>query len=227
MRRIGIVFAVVLSAAMFLWGGCGNDAPNRSPTGPPIDSDLMRALTAREQVHHQAALAAVEIGSLRAETGRYASDMDSLLDDMCEAMGDSCPAYLDPEAAKQTVHGGIVAPPAMLQVFDMRGYPMHDPRLLPANKQRELHGVFDAHGYTGVVATDTEQEFRRYLRSGDRITARTRIESISEEKSTALGAGYFVVTRTRFSDQQGEEVGSLSFRVLKFRPKAPAAKEPK
>jgi len=140
----------------------------------------------------------------------------------CEAMGDTLPIYLDAEQAKRTLHGGIVAPPAMLQVWDMRGYAMHDPKLLPPNKQRELHGVFDAAGYTGVVATDTEQEFKRYLRPGDRITTHTRIEAISEQKTTALGAGYFIVTRTRFTDQHGEEVGSLTFRVLKFRPKPPA-----
>ncbi len=29
----------------------------------------------------------------------------------CEAMGDTNPAYLDPDAAKASVHGGIVAPP--------------------------------------------------------------------------------------------------------------------
>jgi uncharacterized OB-fold protein/acyl dehydratase len=148
---------------------------------------------------------------------------EAMIRHWCEAMGDANPAYLDPAAAKRSVHGGIVAPPTMLQVWDMRGFPMHDPSLLPPNKQRELHGVFDAAGYTGVVATDTEQEFRRYLRPGDRITAHTVIESISEEKATALGTGHFVVTRTRFTDQKGEEVGSLSFRVLKFRPNRPAA----
>jgi acyl dehydratase len=146
---------------------------------------------------------------------------EAMIRHWCEAMGDSNPAYLDPEAAERSVHGGIVAPPTMLQVWDMRGYAMHDPALLPPNKQRRLHGIFDAAGYTGVVATDTEQEFHRALRPGDRITAHTVIESISEQKTTALGIGYFVVTRTRMSDQQGEEVGSLSFRVLKFRPKQP------
>jgi uncharacterized OB-fold protein/acyl dehydratase len=148
---------------------------------------------------------------------------EAMIRHWCEAMGDANPAYLDPEAAARGRHGGIVAPPTMLQVWDMRGYPMHDPKLLPQNKQRELHAVFDAHGYTGVVATDTEQEYRRYLRPGDRITCHTVIESISEQKTTALGVGYFVVTRSRFTDQRGEEVGSLSFRVLKFRPNRPAA----
>lgn len=153
---------------------------------------------------------------------------EAMIRHWCDAMGDQNPAYLDADAAAETVHGGLVAPPTMLQSWEMRGYPMHDAtRLLPQNNQRKLHAVFDEAGYTGVVATDTEQEYARYLRPGDRITAETTIESISEEKATALGIGYFIVTRSVFSDEQGEEVGNLSFRVLKFKPaqEAQAAQE--
>jgi uncharacterized OB-fold protein len=83
--------------------------------------------------------------------------------------------------------------------------------------------VFDDAGYTGVVATNTEQEYQRYLSPGDSVTAETTIESISEEKATALGIGYFIVTRTVFSDQEGREIGWLTFRVLKFKPAQAAA----
>jgi acyl dehydratase len=116
----------------------------------------------------------------------------------CDALGDENAAYLDPNLAKDTVHGGIVAPPAMLQAWVLPGYPMHDSALVETNKQRELHRVFDEHGYTGVVATNTEQEYKRYLRPGDQVTAETTIESLSEQKATALGVGYFIVTRTIF-----------------------------
>ncbi|MDJ0867529.1 MAG: bifunctional MaoC family dehydratase N-terminal/OB-fold nucleic acid binding domain-containing protein [Myxococcota bacterium] len=141
----------------------------------------------------------------------------------CEVMGDENPVYTDPAKAKESVHEGIVAPPTMMQTWDMRGYPMHDPSLLD-NKQRELHRVFDEAGYTGVVATNTEQEFERYLAPGDTVTSETTIESISEQKATALGIGYFIVTRTIFTDQDGEQIGWLTFRVLKFKPaQQPAA----
>ena len=140
-----------------------------------------------------------------------------------EVMGDENAVYTDPAKAKESVHGALVAPPSMLQVWDMRGYPMHDPSLIQ-NAQRELHAIFDEAGFTGVVATNTEQEFLRYLEPGDTITSETTIESISEQKATALGVGYFVVTRTTFQDQKGEEVGWLTFRVLKFKPnQQPAA----
>ncbi len=145
----------------------------------------------------------------------------------CQAMGDENPAYLDAAIAKQTPHEGIVSPPTMLQAWHLPGYPMSDPSRLPTNRQRELHALLDSHGYTGVVATDCEQEYQRYLRPGDRVSGETTFESISEEKATALGIGYFIVTRTVFSDQNGDEVGWMTFRVLKFKPAAqPAAAAP-
>ena len=136
----------------------------------------------------------------------------------CEAMGNTNPIYTDPETAAQSIHGGIVAPPTMLQAWVLRGIQMADPAGLPQNKQIELHQLLTDHGYTSVVATNCEQGYSRYLRPGDEISLTTTIESISEEKATALGIGYFINTRDVFHDQNGEEVGWMTFRVLKFMP---------
>jgi len=143
---------------------------------------------------------------------------EAMIRHWCEAMGDRNPAYLDPEAAKRTVHGGIVAPPVMLQAWILGGLEMADDTAGPRNKQQELHRLLSEHGYTGVVATNTEQEYARYLRPGDRVQAVTTIASISEEKATGLGTGYFIETRTDFRDQQEAPLGSITFRVLKFKP---------
>ena len=134
----------------------------------------------------------------------------------CEAMGDANGAYSDPEQAAASVHGELVAPPTMLQAWILGGVAMASGEADPRDKQKELHRLFDDHGFTGVVATNTEQEYTRYLRMGDEIRARTVIESISEQKATGLGVGYFINTRTTFFDQEDEEVGWLTFRVLKF-----------
>jgi len=136
----------------------------------------------------------------------------------CETMGDANPVYVDPATAKASRHGRLVAPPTMMQAWTMAGFPMAAGYDAPRDKQQELHQLFDQAGYTGVVATDCTQEYDRYLEPGDVVTATATIESISEEKATALGIGYFVETRTRYSDQHGEEVGSMVFRVLKFKP---------
>jgi len=134
----------------------------------------------------------------------------------CEAIGDTNPVYTDPEAARRSVHGGIVAPPVMLQAWVMRGV-----RPRPAaggNARDELMAILDAAGFTSVVATDCEQEYHRYLRLGDHLSMTSTIESISDEKKTALGAGHFVTTRSDYHDQQGELVASMRFRILKFKP---------
>lgn len=136
----------------------------------------------------------------------------------CEAMEDRNPAYLDPDAAKDSVHQGIVAPPTMMQAWILPGIEMADASGGLKNKQQELHALLSESGYTSVVATNCEQGYERYLKPGDQVSATTVIESISEEKATALGIGYFVNTRTTFHDQNGEEVGWMTFRVLKFKP---------
>jgi uncharacterized OB-fold protein/acyl dehydratase len=136
----------------------------------------------------------------------------------CDAMGDRNPVYWDAEAARASAHGGIVAPPTMLQAWTMQGFAMAAGYDEPRNNEHRLHRLLEEHGYTSVVATNTEQVYTRYLRPADVVTAETVIESISEEKATALGTGYFVDTRTTFRDQQGAEVGWMTFRVLKFIP---------
>src|SRR5947199_4245475 len=134
----------------------------------------------------------------------------------CDAVGDTNPVYTDPDAAAASVHGQIVAPPTMLQAWAMRG-------LVPlpsegGGAQDELMGLLDSAGFTSVVATNCDQEYERYLHIGDELTAESVIEDVSAEKHTALGDGHFVTTRTDLRDQNGQLVGSMRFRILKFRP---------
>ncbi len=143
---------------------------------------------------------------------------EAMIRHWCETMGDANPIYTDPAAAKASRHGRLVAPPTMMQTWTMAGFPMAKGYDEPRDKQEALHKLFNEAGYTGVVATDCQQTYARYLAPGDVVSAESTIESISEEKATALGIGYFVETRTRFTDHNGEEVGSMVFRVLKFKP---------
>jgi len=143
---------------------------------------------------------------------------DSMIQHWCEALGDRNAVYGDAEAAQRSVHGGIVAPPTMLQAWVLPGIEMASPATMRKNKQTELHQLLTEYGYTSVVATNCDQVYTRYLRPGDRVSTTTVIESISAEKTTALGTGYFINTRDVFRDQHGEEVGRMTFRVLKFKP---------
>lgn len=139
-----------------------------------------------------------------------------------EVTGDENPVYSDPAFAAKSSKRGLIAPPTMLQIFGaMEGYPMCQTPAMDV--QRELHKVFDAHGYVGVLGTNTSIDFYRDLRPGDVVSAHTLIDNISERKTTARGVGYFIETVTRFTDQNGEDLGRQVFRVLKFMPNAQAA----
>ncbi len=141
---------------------------------------------------------------------------EAMIRHWAEVMGDELGTYTDAEYAAGTGKGGLIAPPAMLQAWSMEGYPMAEN---PAQDiQRQLHNVFDAHGFTGVLGTNTSTEFFRDLKPGDQVTAHCIIDTISEQKATGRGIGYFIETLTTYTDQNGEEVGKQVFRVLKFIP---------
>ena len=133
-----------------------------------------------------------------------------------EAVGDRNPVYVDAEAAAASVHGQVVAPPVMLQAWAMRGLRPRPPA--GGTAQDELMALLDEAGFTSVVATNCEQDYDRYLHIGDHLSAAAVIESVSDEKGTALGPGHFVTTRITYTDQHGERVASMLFRILKFRP---------
>ncbi|MEU2712686.1 bifunctional MaoC family dehydratase N-terminal/OB-fold nucleic acid binding domain-containing protein [Streptomyces sp. NPDC007205] len=128
----------------------------------------------------------------------------------CEAMGDANPAYRGPEA---------IAPPTMLQAWTMGGLSGHEGR---TGAYDELLALLDGSGCTSVVATDCEQEYPRPLRPGDRVTFDSVIESVSGRKTTKLGTGYFITTRTDVR-VDGDLVGTHRFRILKY---APARRKP-
>lgn len=146
---------------------------------------------------------------------------EAMIRHWCEAMDDANPIYTDDEAARAAGHPGIVAPPQMIGAWVMR--PMVWPPPDPRDGRRALIAALDDAGFTGIVATNTEQEYRRYLRPGDRISAEIGVESVSDEKETALGAGHFFTTRSVYKDAHGEVVAVERFRMLKFKPRARAA----
>lgn len=136
------------------------------------------------------------------------------------ALSDMNPAYLDPEFAASSRYGGVVSPPVMLQTWTMpppKLEGIHDRGGVPIEiKKNVLQFLSDA-GYTGIIATNSEFEIERYPRVGDEITGETVFESISDEKQTAMGAGFFVTWLTTYRDQNGDVIGKQRFRTLRFK----------
>lgn len=133
-----------------------------------------------------------------------------------DAMTDFNPCYIDPDFAAKSVHGEIVAPPAMLNAWGMPG--LVPPKSLGRQRGVAVYADLDAAGYTSVVATNSEHEYSRYLKLGERVRGSMSVVDVSSEKTTALGIGHFVTTRTEYTTDSGEVIGAMLFRILKFKP---------
>lgn len=131
-----------------------------------------------------------------------------------DAIGDQNPIYVDEAAAKAAGHPGVVAPPAMIQVWTMMGLGGSRPDDDPIGPIMEL---FDGAGFVGVVATNCDQTYHRYLRPGEDVSVVAELTDVVGPKNTALGEGYFISQRITW--QVGDEdVAEMDWRILKFRP---------
>jgi hypothetical protein len=155
---------------------------------------------------HDAIMAAAErVSAMTCK--RFARDEvnQPTINNWLEAMGIDNPRFTAGEA-----------PPTMAQVWTMYGLggkPSADDPL-----HTMINALTDA-GFTGVLGTNSEQTYDRYLRVGEHVRVETALDSVVGPKSTAMGVGYFVTSRSTWFVGD-EKVASMLFRVFKFIPKA-------
>ncbi|QCI13008.1 DNA-binding protein [Pseudomonas putida] len=172
------------------------------------------------------------LSSVRALVGReygrvYAWDAVNapMIRQWCEIMGIDNPLYSDADFAQGSPYQAIVAPPAMLQVWTMEG--LHANNYPPGSTDQnpyEVLKLIEEYGYASVVAVNSELSFTRPVHVGERLYYTTRLDAVGDEKTTALGTGFFVtLVMSHFVEKpEGDEaVGELLFRVFKFRPANP------
>ena len=119
---------------------------------------------------------------------------EAMIRHWCEAMGDRNPVYTDPAAAKDSVHGGIVAPPTMMQAWLLRGFAMAEPDL---GQRRQAAGAAQvAHrvrlsrrsspptASRATRATSVRATGSRRRPSSSRSPSRSRPRSVSATSST-------------------------------------------
>lgn len=152
-------------------------------------------------------------GKSAPRTGRHPVNQP-MVDHWLDAMGDNNPIYSDEAAAKAAGHPGTVAPPAMIQVWTMMGLGGVRPDDDPLSKILEL---FDEAGYVGVVATNCEQTYLRYLRPGEEVSVAAELTDVVGPKQTALGEGFFITQRITWSVGD-EPVAEMMWRMMKFKP---------
>lgn len=120
-----------------------------------------------------------------------------------QALGDASGAWDD------------VAPPAMIQVWSMPGLVAKKAGSVADDPLRMLN----ENGYTGVVATNCDQTYDRYVKVGEQLHSTMRFGGVVGPKQTAMGEGYFVTWFQSWYGEDGERVAEMLFRVLKFKPK--------
>ena len=102
----------------------------------------------------------------------------------------------------------------MIQVWTMMGLGGVRPDDDPLGKILEL---FDAAGYIGVVATNCEQTYHRYLRPGEEVSVAAELTDVVGPKRTALGEAFFITQRITWSVGD-EDVAEMMWRIMKFIP---------
>jgi uncharacterized OB-fold protein/acyl dehydratase len=152
-------------------------------------------------------------GKSKPRMGRHPVNQP-MVEHWLDAMGDKNPIYVDEDAAKAAGHPGIVAPPAMIQVWTMMGLGGVRPDDDPLGK---ILGLFDEAGYIGVVATNCEQTYHRYMRPGEEVSVAAELTDVIGPKQTALGEGFFITQKITW--QVGDEdVAEMMWRIMKFKP---------
>ena len=136
----------------------------------------------------------------------------------CQAIGDRNPIYLDEQAAHAAGFPGIPAHPTLMQ-----SWTHHDRRYPPPAgshdfPEEQLFRALAEGGFTSVVATNSDQEYFEYFRTGDQVTMTGVILSVSPRKKTGLGEGHFVTSRLEYRDQHGTLKGQLTWTVFRFKP---------
>ncbi|MET0898594.1 MAG: OB-fold domain-containing protein [Mycobacterium sp.] len=152
-------------------------------------------------------------GRSKPRVGRHPVNQP-MVEHWLDALGDKNPIYVDEAAATAAGHPGIVAPPAMIQVWTMMGLGGVRPDDDPLGK---ILGLFDEAGYIGVVATNCEQTYHRYLRPGEEVSVAAELTDVVGPKRTALGEAFFI-TQTITWSVGDEDVAEMMWRIMKFRP---------
>ena len=129
----------------------------------------------------------------------------------CGVIEDANALYWDLDLATARF-GGMVSPPAMLQVWMMRAQ-WKPGGVTPAPS---LADSIPLPGDT-LINVGTEVEYLRPIRTGDRLNVVDEVTAISPEKTTRLGTGHFVTTVATYRNQRGEVVARNTNQLFRYR----------
>lgn len=122
--------------------------------------------------------------------GRFAVTRE-LIAEFCEALDQTNPLYTDEAFAAQGPHRGIIAPPGIVQAVRMDAPP--DPKVRFGD---------------ATIMAGQRHEYYLPVRPGDTIEGFAQVKEVYE-KTGRSGRMVFVVRRTRYANQHGEDVAAV------------------
>jgi acyl dehydratase len=141
--------------------------------------------------------------------GRYPVEYDPIRR-LCHMVEDSNPLFLDPEFARDTRHGSVIAPPVMADYFAGNGaWPrvQETPRLtqqVPTRGDR-------------LINLNQTMEFYRPVKVGDRLSSRMRIADVYEKGIRLDPRAVWIVMETLLTNQNDELVALVRNTLLTHR----------
>jgi acyl dehydratase len=133
----------------------------------------------------------------------------------CASVENGNPLFWDDAVAAELTNGPI-APPSMLSVW-FRPHHWAPGRAEPALPLQVHFDLKELFGLPEAVMTDNTIVFHEPVRPGDIIRTRQILRSVSEPKSTKLGAGRFWVIDVEYINQDDVLVGVESYTGFGYR----------
>ncbi len=146
------------------------------------------------------------IGQVRYEEETEFDVERSYIFTSCSSVQNGNPLFWDEKAAKDLTDGWI-APPTMLSAWFRPHYwaPGRTEQAQPLQVHFDLK---ESLGLPEAVMTDNTIVFGVPVRPGDVLTTCQVLHSVSVEKTTKLGTGRFWEIEVRYTNQNGERVGT-------------------
>lgn len=128
----------------------------------------------------------------------------------CHMSGDNNPLFLDPEHARKSRFGAVVAPMTAVSLFGGGGpWP-------PASQAEEQLPPIPSPG-SRLINLATEWEFLRPVKVGDHLSVSRRIADVFIKPIRLDPSAFWVVTETIYRNQRGEVVAIMRNTGLRHR----------
>ncbi|MFA7248488.1 MAG: MaoC family dehydratase N-terminal domain-containing protein [Dehalococcoidia bacterium] len=162
-------------------------APRPRPSGAPASLPASSGMgnLGSDEIEYDRSVVGREI-----PVGRFEVTHE-LINGFCEAIGQQNPLYTDEAFAAQGPYGGIIAPPGIAQAV----------RMDPAPNPRVQFG-------RSPLMAGQRHEYYLPVRPGDVIEGFAQVKEVYE-KTGRSGRMVFVLRRTRYANQHGEDVAAV------------------